>query len=218
LSIQSTRFDKTLTTKKAQWIYDLIGKRYDWLVVFDQRAKQRGLELLNPKPGEHILEVGVGTGKALRQLLARVRPGGAVFGIDISRVMLNLSSKHKDVLLCQADALNLPFAPDFFDCIYITYVLDLIPLHDLPAWLTGIRRVLRRGGRIVIVAMTEATTLSSQLFVSFWKAAFAISPMLCAGCRPIKLTTLLEQERFINLQREVIVQLAFPSEIVVGNK
>jgi hypothetical protein len=66
--------------------------------------------------------------------------------------------------------------------------------------------------------MTEATTLSSQLFVSFWKAAFTISPMLCAGCCPIKLTSLLEAERFINLQREVIVQLAFPSEIVVGNK
>jgi ubiquinone/menaquinone biosynthesis C-methylase UbiE len=78
LSIQSTRFDKTLTTKKAQWIYDLIGKRYDWFAVFDQRAKQRRLELLNPKPGEHILEVGVRTGKALPQLLARVLPGGAV--------------------------------------------------------------------------------------------------------------------------------------------
>jgi hypothetical protein len=51
LSIQSTRFDKTLTTKKAQWIYDLIGKRYDWFAVFDQRAKQRGLELLNPSQG-----------------------------------------------------------------------------------------------------------------------------------------------------------------------
>jgi ubiquinone/menaquinone biosynthesis C-methylase UbiE len=132
--------------------------------------------------------------------------------------MLNLSSKHKDVLLCQADALNLPFVPDFFDSIYITYMLDLIPLLDLPAWLTGFRTVIRCGGRIVILAMTEATTLSSQLFVSFWKAGFTLSPMLCACCRPIKRTSLLEQEGFINLQREVIAQLAFPSEIVVGNK
>jgi ubiquinone/menaquinone biosynthesis C-methylase UbiE len=96
--MKSTGFDKTLTTKKAQWIYDLIGKRFDWFASFDQRAKQRGLELLDPKPAEHILEVGVGSGKDLHQLLAHVLPGGAVFGIDISRVMLNLSSKYKDVL------------------------------------------------------------------------------------------------------------------------
>jgi ubiquinone/menaquinone biosynthesis C-methylase UbiE len=216
--MRSTSFDKTLPASKAQWIYDLIGKRYDWFAIFDAHAKQRGMELLNPKPGEHILEVGVGTGKDLDHLQTRVQPGGAVYGIDISRVMLNLSAKHKDVLLCQADARKLPIASDFFDGIFISYVLDLVPLVDLPIWLAGFRRVLRRMGRIVIVAMTEATTLPSQVFVSFWKAAFTISPMLCAGCRPVRLTSLMQSAGYTGLHRELAVQLAFPSEIMVGIK
>ncbi len=105
-------------------------------------------------PGQHLLEVGVGTGKEHARIYAAILPGGISFGIDISRVMLSITHQKNKTPLCQADARNIPFVSDCFDRIYISYVLDLLPIADIPGILAGLQRVLKPGGRIVIVALT----------------------------------------------------------------
>jgi ubiquinone/menaquinone biosynthesis C-methylase UbiE len=84
--------------------------------------------------------------------------------------------------------------------------------------MAGLQRVLKPGGRIVIVALTEVTTRSSRSLVAVWKVVYKVSPITCAGCRPLQLSQFVEKAGFIHVSREVVVQMAVPSEIVVAIK
>ena len=208
------RLDQAIPVESARRIYDVIGKRYDWFGGYEAQAKERSIELLGLTPGLKLLEVGVGTGLQHRRLQERLAPAGAAFGIDLSHVMLDLTRQRSDAPLCQADAHNLPFACAAFDRLYASYVLDLLPQADLPGILSEFRRVLKDDGQIVLVALTEGVNLPSRLLVAAWKALYTVSPIACAGCRPLQLSALFSQVGFKWIQREVVVQLALPSEII----
>jgi ubiquinone/menaquinone biosynthesis C-methylase UbiE len=216
--MKESNIERAVSAQTARRIYDFLGKSYDWLGAFDAQAKARSLELLGLASGEHVLEIGIGTGKVLAQIEADIQPGGICFGIDISTVMLSLSKHKNKSFLCQADARNFPFVSDCFDKVYLSFVLDLVPFTDIPGILTGILRMLRPGGQVVIVTLTEGVNFASRALIALWKAAYTISPVICAGCRPLQLTSMLEKAGFKQIQREVIIQLAVPSEISVATK
>jgi ubiquinone/menaquinone biosynthesis C-methylase UbiE len=216
--MKEKKLDKAISATSAQRIYDLIGKRYDWFGGYDAKAKSRAFDLLDVAPGQSLLEVGVGTGKEHARIHSAILPGGISFGIDISMVMLSLTHQKNITPLCQADARNIPFVTNCFDRVYISYVLDLVPFADIPGILAEVQRVLKPGGRIVIVALTEGITPSSRALVAAWKALYSVSPITCAGCRPLQLSSLVEKAGFSHVSREVIVQMAVPSEIVVAIK
>jgi demethylmenaquinone methyltransferase/2-methoxy-6-polyprenyl-1,4-benzoquinol methylase len=209
---------KTLSLQTVQRIYDLIGKRYDWFGMYDAKAKECALERLNLVPGLHILDVGMGSGKEHVRIQSAVEPGGSAIGIDISWQMLSVSHRRCHSPLCQADARFLPFRSDYFDRIYVAYVLDLMAVADLPNSMQEFKRVLKPGGCLVIAALTEGINSASRMLVATWKAVYAISPVVCAGCRPLQLMDFLKNAGFSSIQREVIVQLAVPSEIVTAQK
>ena len=212
------RLDQAIPTKSAQRIYDFLGKRYDWFGGYEARAKERSAEMLGLTPGLKLLEVGIGTGKQHARLQAELAPAGIAYGIDLSRVMLELTRQRTGAPLCQADAHHLPFSSGSFDRLYTSYVLDLMPRADLPGILVEFRRVLKDGGLAVLVALTEGVDFPSRVLVAAWKGLYAISPIACAGCRPLQLAVLLEQAGFTQVQREVVVQLAMPSEILLACK
>jgi ubiquinone/menaquinone biosynthesis C-methylase UbiE len=213
-----SKLDKAIPIITAQRIYDYIGKRYDWFGGHDAHAKARAFELLAVTSGQCLLEVGVGTGKEHIRMHAAVMPGGISFGIDISRVMLSIAYQKNKTPLCQADARDIPFVSDCFDRIYISYVLVLLPIAEIPGILAGLYRVLKPGGRMVMIALTEGISRSSRTLVTAWKAVYKLSPITCAGCRPLQLSQFVEKAGFIHISREVVVQMAVPSEIVVASK
>jgi len=208
--------EETISTKAAQRFYDRLGAGHDWAEFYEGRAKQVGLERLNLAPGQRLLNVGVGTGKAHAQLKTAVTPEGATFGLDLSAVMLKLAYSRTNTPMCRADARRLPFAPASFDRLISTYVLDLLPARHLPALLAGFCRVLKPGGRMVLVSLTEGVDMPSRALVALWKAVYAVSPIACGGCRPVQLAPLVQQAGFNQVQREVIVQLGIASEVVVA--
>ena len=216
--MKESKLEKAISAQSAQQIYDFVGKRYDWFGGYDARAKERAFALLDLQPGLRLLEVGVGTGKQHARIQTAISPQGIAFGIDISRVMLALTREMCDTPLCQADARYLPFVADSFDRIYIAYVLDLLPIADIPNLIEGFCRVLTPGGRLVVVALTEGVDIPSRALVAVWKAAYSISPVSCAGCRPLQLSRLVEKAGFERVSREVVVQLAVPSEILAATK
>ncbi|HJZ71556.1 MAG TPA: methyltransferase domain-containing protein [Vicinamibacterales bacterium] len=133
-------------------VYENIAWGYD--LVFGPTlhpGRVHAIKRMAIKPGDRVLEVGVGTG-----INADLYPPDcAVTGIDLSSSMLEKARERvarkglRNVRLLQMDAANLKFADDSFDIVYAPYVISVVP--DPVAVTREMRRVCRPGGRIVIL-------------------------------------------------------------------
>src|SRR6185295_7750627 len=133
-------------------VYENIAWGYD--LVFGPTlhpGRVDAIKRMGIKPGDRVLEVGVGTG-----INVDLYPTDcAVTGIDLSSSMLEKARERvarkgvRNVRLLQMDAANLKFADDSFDIVYAPYVISVVP--DPVGVAREMRRVCRPGGRIVIV-------------------------------------------------------------------
>ncbi|MAG36641.1 MAG: hypothetical protein CL878_10440 [Dehalococcoidia bacterium] len=206
----------TISREAARRYYDRLGTYHDWAERFEGRAKACALTLLDLTPGTQVLNVGVGTGKEQAQLASALAPDGVAVGLDVSPVMLHLARSRTRTPVCLGDVRRLPFVSASFDCLFAAYVLDLLPAQDLPNLLHDFRRVLAPGGRLALVTLTEGVTLPSRALVALWKMAYAISPEVCGGCRPLRLACLVEHAGLRLATRDVVVQWGVPSEVIVA--
>ncbi|HEX8004470.1 MAG TPA: methyltransferase domain-containing protein [Mycobacteriales bacterium] len=111
----------------------------------------RATELLQPAPGERVLEVGCGLGADARELARAVAPGGSVTAVDVSEAMLNAARDRHDASLAvtyeRADVCALPYDDATFDVIRIERVLQHVP--DVTGACREMARVLKPGGRLL---------------------------------------------------------------------
>lgn len=113
------------------------------------------LEALKPAAGERILDIGAGPGMLAAEMAEAVGPSGAVHGVDVSESMLAIAqrleqSEHAAPMeFVQADACALPFEDGTFDAVVSTQVYEYVP--DMAGALREARRVLRSGGRLLIL-------------------------------------------------------------------
>jgi SAM-dependent methyltransferase len=114
------------------------------------RWKQRSIDLLGPRPGDHILEVGCGNGDEARAIAQRVAPGGQVTAIDISQRMLDEARRRgaDGVTFVQMDAHELRFADQSFDGCRAERTLQHV--EDPARVVREMARVLRPGRRVVL--------------------------------------------------------------------
>lgn len=145
-------------------------------------------------------------------------PGGMAVALDISPTMLAMARRRTGAPVCEADARTLPFADAGFDRLISTYLLDLLPYGDIPTVLREFRRVLVPDGRIVLVTLTKGIDIPSRLFVAVWEAAYRVNPVLCGGCRPLRLKEVVMAAGFRDVQREVVVQFGVPSEVLTARR
>lgn len=116
--------------------------------VIEQRAE--AVRALGLRPGDHVLDVGAGPGLLAADMSTVVGTSGRVVGVDVSEAMLHLGrSRRCGAFFAKSDAERLPFASDSFDAVTSTQVLEYVPNVD--AALLELRRVLRPGGRVLII-------------------------------------------------------------------
>jgi ubiquinone/menaquinone biosynthesis C-methylase UbiE len=117
-------------------------------------TRERLREILEPAPGERLLEVGPGTGYYTLPVAEWLSPGGRLDVLDVQQEMLDHTLRRAgehgiaNVTATLADAQGLPYADDSFDGAYLVTVLGEIPDQD--AALRELRRVVKPGGRIVV--------------------------------------------------------------------
>ena len=120
---------------------------------FFQEIKQRTFALMNLHAGDHVADIGCGTGEDVCALAGRVSPGGRAVGVDISSTMITMARQragegNSSVEFVQADVERLVFKDACFDAIRAERLLQHTP--DPDAALREIVRVVKPGGRIVV--------------------------------------------------------------------
>ncbi len=127
--------------------FDRVAAEYDATRGGDERGAAVAAALAAYLgPAGRVLEVGVGTGVVAAALQ---RAGVDVVGVDLSPAMLRRAAQRLGARVAVADALRLPVRAGGVDAVYAVWVLHLVA--DVAAVLDEAARVLRPGGRLVVV-------------------------------------------------------------------
>ena len=143
---------------------------FDWLFFQPPGFRAKAVDRLDLRPGEHVLEIGCGTGRNLPYLSKAVGPHGHVYGVDLSPGMLARAralcdrNHWRNVELIESDAANYR-APAALDGVMFGLSYNTMPHHLLvlrEAWAQ-----LRPGGRLVIMDAKLPPGLGGRLVLPF---------------------------------------------------
>jgi demethylmenaquinone methyltransferase/2-methoxy-6-polyprenyl-1,4-benzoquinol methylase len=153
-------------------MFDRIASVYDLMnsvmtAGLHHRWRSRAADLAAAGPGDRALDVATGTGDLAVELARRVGPQGEVIGSDFSQNMLELArAKAPEITFEQANALALPYEDDSFDAATVGF--GARNFSDLPQGLREMTRVVRPGGRVVMLEITTPERPPLSWFFRLW--------------------------------------------------
>jgi demethylmenaquinone methyltransferase / 2-methoxy-6-polyprenyl-1,4-benzoquinol methylase len=169
----------TLEAGQVRAMFDRLAGVYDPMNTamtagLHHRWRERTAELARVGPGDSVLDVATGTGDLAIELARHVSPGGEVVGCDFAEGMLARARAKarggdgRDVHphFEWADALELPYEDDTFDAATVGF--GARNFADLPRGLEEMTRVVRPGGRVVVLEITTPTRPPLSLFYQLW--------------------------------------------------
>jgi demethylmenaquinone methyltransferase/2-methoxy-6-polyprenyl-1,4-benzoquinol methylase len=156
-------------------MFDRIAGIYDRLnsvmtAGLHHKWRARAVDLAAVGPGDRVLDIATGTGDLALALAALVAPGGEVVGSDFSERMLSLAREKasglQDVQFEFGNALQLPYPDDSFDAATVGF--GARNFSDLRRGLSEMVRVVRPGGRVVVLEITTPRRPPLSTFFSLW--------------------------------------------------
>jgi len=166
-------------SKKEQvaGMFDDIAGRYDFLNRFlsagiDPRWRKKAISQLQDKPHDYILDVATGTGD-LAIMASRLLEPGKIKGIDISDGMLELGRKkikklglQDTIELLNGDSEAISFNDNTFDAVTVAF--GVRNFQQLEKGLSEIRRVLKPGGKLVVLEFSKPKLPFVRSFYNFY--------------------------------------------------
>ena len=166
-------------------LFDNAAVHYDWVNTLGSMGSGRFyrrwiLMKYGLRPGMKLLDVATGTGLVAQAATRILREPGAVVGLDPSIGMLRQAQKTLAIPLVQGTVEELPFATDHFDFLSMGYALRHVA--DLGVAFRQCRRVLKPGGRILILEITPPrSAVSRYVFRAYFETVLPRVMRLSTG-------------------------------------
>ena len=163
-----SRVDRAAKAGLVRGVFDSVASRYDLMNDLMSGGihrlwKRFTIELSAPRAGQTILDIAGGTGDLAAKFSSQVGPEGRVILADINAAMLEVGRDRLidkgatgNIDVVQADAQALPFEDDSIDCITIAFGLRNVT--DKGMALRSMLRVLRPGGRLLVLEFSKPTS------------------------------------------------------------
>jgi ubiquinone/menaquinone biosynthesis C-methylase UbiE len=172
---RDTSVRPAISATKGRVIHWATG--YDALVRLfflgrERAFRDRLIQLARLEPGESVLDIGCGTGSLAIAAKHRVGPAGTVCGIDASPEMIDRARQKAgkarvDVRFAEAVVETMPFPDGHFDVVLSTMMLHHLPGPARSQCLQETVRVLKSGGRLLVVDFGAAPKGSEGLIERF---------------------------------------------------
>jgi demethylmenaquinone methyltransferase/2-methoxy-6-polyprenyl-1,4-benzoquinol methylase len=162
----------TLPEGQVRAMFDRIAGFYDAMnsvmtAGLHHRWRERAADLAAVGPGDRALDVATGTGDLAIELARRVGPSGEVVGSDFSEAMLDRArAKAPELRWEWGNALSLPYADGEFAAATVGF--GARNFSDLERGLAEMARVVRPGGRVVVLEITSPTKPPLSTFFRLW--------------------------------------------------
>jgi len=206
--------ERVLRSKQqARKNYNSFSRWYDLFTNSEKRFTDIGIQMLDVQTNESVLEIGCGTGYALEKFTSTNRN---IFAFDLSEKMLKVARRkthNKDAGFCQADGSSIPFSNGQFDCVFISFTLELFDTPEISKVLAEIYRILKQDGKLGIVSLAKQERLSIRIYEWFHRQM----PTL-VDCRPIYLQPYITEIGFHVLQSRLNTMWGLPVEILIAQK
>jgi len=208
----------TLSREQTRINYDRMSRWYDLFASSEKKFTETGLQILGVKPGEHVLEIGFGTGHMLTKMAKQVGEAGLVAGVELSPGMIEVARKRVysngskgSAQIVRGDGMRLPFVPDSFDAVFLSFTLELFSEDEIPVVLKECHRVLKHEGRLGVVSLAKRDVLACKLYEWGHKRW----PVLL-DCRPIMLIESLKMGGFQVQTTKIQTMWGLPVEIALA--
>jgi demethylmenaquinone methyltransferase/2-methoxy-6-polyprenyl-1,4-benzoquinol methylase len=172
--------------RMVRGVFDSVAKNYDImndLMSFGIHRiwKKIAIQLAKVRNGDHILDLAGGTGDLTRLFEKRVGKEGQIVLADINSEMLRTGRDRLidkgltgNIRYAQVNAECLPFADNSFDCVCIAFGLRNVT--DKEAALRSMNRVLKPGGRVIVLEFSHPTDKLTKKVYDFY--SFKLLPQI----------------------------------------
>jgi ubiquinone/menaquinone biosynthesis C-methylase UbiE len=176
-----------LNRKSYKWFYDNVQSHYYNLAMKwcflpfggERKCRQELVEPISFEPTDKILDMCCGTGGATFAIAQKAGEEAEVTGIDLSwgqikiaqRWLIKLTpgkNRFNNVRFIEGDVTKTCFRDGYFDKVFITHALHEMKKEERLDTLTEARRILKDGGRVVVLEVDDPKNFFVRLFAGFW--------------------------------------------------